>query len=223
MTTSLPGYGRSVERRPPNDPSIGHLAEAIEAVAREAGGPVHLVGHSFGGLVAVAVAIRGTVPLASLTVLEAPAIELLREHGEDAHYSAFREMSSGYFAAFDSSDREAIAHMVDFYAGPGTFRSWPYRVRDYAMETTAVNVRDWESAFALPMKNTLAEIRVPTFVAWGGNSHPAIQRANTLLAAGIAGSTATAIPGAAHFMISTHPLESAGLIAKHVTSVPSGR
>jgi pimeloyl-ACP methyl ester carboxylesterase len=38
---------------------------------------VHLVGHSFGGLVALAVALRKRVALASLAIVEAPAAELL--------------------------------------------------------------------------------------------------------------------------------------------------
>jgi pimeloyl-ACP methyl ester carboxylesterase len=222
VTTSLPGYGASAERRPPDDPAIAHLAEALEEVVARADAPVHLVGHSFGGLVAVAVAMRGRASLASLTVLEAPAIELLREHGEAAYYGAFREMSSGYFAAFKCEDRSAIAHMVDFYGGPGTFASWPDRVRAYAMDTTAVNIRDWESAFAFPLRAALAEIRLPTFVGWSGNSHPAIQRANALLVEGISGAAFSPIPGAAHFMISTHPGETARLIASHVTRVASG-
>lgn len=216
ITTSLPGYGRSAERRPEADPSVSWLAEAIETVIDRAHGPVHLVGHSFGGLVAVSVALRRQVPLASLTVLEAPAVELLREHGEVTHYDAFRDMSAGYFAAFADGDREAISRMVDFYGGAGTWASWPERVRAYAMETTAVNIRDWASAFAFPLKDELAAIEVPTFVAWGGASHPAIRQANTLLAAGIPGARSAAIDGAAHFMISTHPRQCALLIAEHV-------
>ena len=165
VTTSLPGYGRTAERRPEDDPSIAHLAEAIEAVITHAGGPVHLVGHSFGGLVSVAVALRGKARLASLTVLEAPAIELLREHGEEAHYATFKQMSAVYFAAFAGGDSEAVTHMVDFYGGPGTFASWPERVRVYAIETTPVNIRDWATAFAFPLAAALPAIRVPTLIA----------------------------------------------------------
>ena len=51
VTTSLLGYGGTAERRSGCDPSIAHEAEIVEAVARRTGGPVHLVGHSFGGLV----------------------------------------------------------------------------------------------------------------------------------------------------------------------------
>src|SRR6187549_2658768 len=74
VTTSLLGYGGTQERRSVADTDIAHEAEAIEAVIRRAGGPVHLVGHSFGGLCALAVVLRGHVPLLSLTIAEAPAL-----------------------------------------------------------------------------------------------------------------------------------------------------
>jgi pimeloyl-ACP methyl ester carboxylesterase len=41
----------------------------LESVVRRAGSRVHLVGHSFGGLVALAVALRKQVRLASLLIL----------------------------------------------------------------------------------------------------------------------------------------------------------
>ena len=125
VTTSLLGYGGTAERRTTADPSIVHEADVVEAVIRRAGGaggPVHLIGHSFGGLVGVAVALRKRVPLASLSVLEAPAMELMRESGEDAaHYRAFRDMNAGYFAAFERGETGAIASMIDFYGGAGTY------------------------------------------------------------------------------------------------------
>jgi pimeloyl-ACP methyl ester carboxylesterase len=117
-----------------------------EAVIRKTGDPVHLVGHSFGGVVALAVAMRNRVPLASLSIVEAPAVELLRESDEHQHYRAFRQMSEAYFADFENGNQEAIASMIDFYGGAGTYASWSPRVRAYAVETTPVNILDWASA-----------------------------------------------------------------------------
>jgi len=59
VTTSLLGYGGTAERRTRDNTSISYEAAIVETVMRQAGGRVHLVGHSFGGLVALAVAIRG--------------------------------------------------------------------------------------------------------------------------------------------------------------------
>jgi pimeloyl-ACP methyl ester carboxylesterase len=216
VTTSLLGYGGTAERRTAADPSISHEAEVLESVIGRAGGPVHLVGHSFGGLAALAVALRNLVPLASLTILEAPAMEALRSDKDDHHYRAFRAMTRTYFAAFEGGDAEAIATMIDFYGGAGTFESWPPRVRAFAVKTTPVNILDWASAFGFALSAaSLARVDIPSLVVWGGASHPAVQRANARLGWSLNAATAT-IDGAAHFMIATHAVEVASRIAQHV-------
>jgi pimeloyl-ACP methyl ester carboxylesterase len=215
VTTSLPGYGRTAERRTAHDTSIARLAETVESVIAKAGGRVHLVGHSFGGLVALAVALRHRVALASLVMLEAPAMEALRE--EDAHYRAFRRMTEAYFADFAGGNREAIAAMIEFYGGAGTWASWPSRVRDYAIETTPVNIRDWASAYGFPLPAaTLSGNEIPLLVVRGGDSSAAMQRASAVLHERTRGSTLATIDGAAHFMIATHAGKVACLIAGHV-------
>jgi pimeloyl-ACP methyl ester carboxylesterase len=217
VTTSLLGYGGTTERRTARDPSISYEADVLESVIRTAGGRIHLVGHSFGGLVALAVALRNRVPLASLVIVEAPAAELLREKGEQQHYRAFRGMTEAYFAAYESGNVEAIAAMIDFYGGAGTFASWPPRVRAYAVETTPVNILDWASAYGFPLPTAaLTAIETPTLVFWGGASHPSVQRANALVSECMSRAAFATIDGAAHFMISTHANQVGRLIAQHV-------
>ena len=217
VTMSLLGYGGTTERRIAGDADISREAEILESVVRKADGRVHLVGHSFGGLVALAVALRNRVSLASLVILEAPAPEILRDRGEHQHYRAFRQMTEAYFAAFDGGNAEAIAAMIDFYGGPGTYASWPVRVRSYAVETTPVNIRDWASAYGFsPSAASLAAFQIPTLVVRGGKSNPAVQRANTLLSESMGNAALATIDTAAHFMIATHPNEVGRLIARHV-------
>lgn len=216
ITTSLLGYGATAERRSTRDASIWHEADVLEEVIRKAGGPVHLIGHSFGGLVALAVALRNRVSLKSLLVIEAPAVDLLRQNGDHAHYRAVRRMTERYFAAHAAGDAQAIAAMIDFYGGAGTFASWPARVRDYAVATTAVNILDWASAYGfVASPGALAGIEIPGLVLRGGDSHPAICHANELLAH-LTGAACITIEGAAHFMIATHAKRVARLITRHV-------
>jgi pimeloyl-ACP methyl ester carboxylesterase len=223
VTTSLLGYGKTAERRTAHDTSISHEADALEWVIRRAsGGSVHLVGHSFGGLVALAVALRNRVRLASLVIIEAPAVELLQERGEQQLYRAFRHMTEAYFAAYENGDAEAIAAMIDFYGGADTFASWPPRVRAYAVQTTAVNILDWASAYGFPLSAAaLATIEIPTLVLRGGASHPAMQRVNGLLFECMNGAGLATIDGAAHFMIATHAGKVGRLIGEHVDGVES--
>ena len=217
VTTSLSGYGGTAERRTARDASIAHEAEILETVILRAGGRAHVVAHSFGGIVALAVALRKRVTLDSLVIAEAPAAELLRSVGEQAHYQAFRAMTESYFDAFCDGDMEAIGTMIDFYGGEGTFDSWPARVRDYAVATTSVNIRDWATVYSFPLTPTLlAPIAVPALVLWGGESHPAVQHANQLLGQCLAGASCGPVDGAAHFMISTHAEDVARRVAAHI-------
>jgi pimeloyl-ACP methyl ester carboxylesterase len=223
VTTSLLGYGGTAERRTEADPDIAHEAEVVESVIRHANGPVHLVGHSFGGLVALAVALRKKAPLLSLGILEAPAQQMLPSGKEHQHYSCFEEMKAGYLKAFHAGEATAIKGLIDFFAGPGTFADWPQRVQDYAVKTTAVNLLDWASADGFPLAlASLSQLDVPTLVVWGETSHPAMKRANQLLAQRL-GASAVSMPGASHFMISTHPEQLAHLLAQHVRQTHSHR
>jgi pimeloyl-ACP methyl ester carboxylesterase len=217
VTTSLPGYGGTAERRTPGNSSISLEAEALESVIRKAGSRVHLVGHSFGGLVALAVALRGRARLASLTIVEAPAVMMLDGSGETQHIRAFGEMTARYFADFRNGKADAIEALIDFFAGAGTFASWPPRVRAYAVATTPVNILDWETAFDYPLTaEVLAQVEVPTLVIRGGESHPAMQRVNEILSwRMVRAATLATIEGAAHFMIATHAAEVARLVAQH--------
>jgi pimeloyl-ACP methyl ester carboxylesterase len=216
VTTSLLGYGGTQERRSVADTDMAHEAEALEAVIRRAGCAVHLVGHSFGGLTALAVAMRDRVPLLSLTIAEAPAPEILRHMGEQRLYQAFRTMSDAYSSAYQAGDSAAIERMIDFYGGVGTFAGWPPRVRDYASQTTPANLLDWATAYGFELTpELLAPLRIPTLVLWGEASQPAVIRANRLLGHYIPNAATAAISGAAHFMIATHAGEVAGMIAQH--------
>lgn len=224
VTTSLLGYGGTVERRSAADTSIAHEADVIEAVIRRAGEPVHLIGHSFGGQACLALAIRGVTPLMSLSVIEPTATNLLPLAGDMDLYEQVTTFRDAYFRAFESGDKEAARHVIDLHDGAGSFDALPSRVRDYVMATTATNILDWRSGLGLdaPLA-AYSGIVVPALVIRGGRGHPYIARSTEILSSAMPHASLVTIPEAAHSMITTHAAELAKLIADHVLDVKQAR
>ena len=77
LGTSLCGYGETTETRTLCDNSINHEIEILSQITASIQKPVHLVGHSFGGLVCFAAILMGKLKVKSLTTFEANPITLL--------------------------------------------------------------------------------------------------------------------------------------------------
>jgi pimeloyl-ACP methyl ester carboxylesterase len=218
VTTSLPGYGGTRDRRTAADTSIDRQSEIIEAVVRRAGGPVHLVGHSFGALACLDVALCGLLPLMSLTLIEPVAFGLLRRQGELALHEQFMAMREAYLRAFEGGDKEAARQAVDYLGGEGSFDSLSPRMRQYIVNTTATHVLDMRSQFD-PQLSAFANILLPTRVICGKHSTPSLQRSSEILTGALANASLCTIPEAGHFMPATHPTEVAERIGDHVSTM----
>jgi pimeloyl-ACP methyl ester carboxylesterase len=215
VTMSLLGYGATQERRAAADTSIDPQAEIVETVARAAGCSLHLVGHSYGGLVCLAVAMRGAVPLASLTLLEPVALGVLHQTGEFELHRQVMTMRERYFRAFEAGHKDAASRVIDFFIGEGTFGGLPQRMRDHIVATTPTHFLDMQSVFDPPLA-AYAKLALPTLVIRGEHTHPALSRSAETIARAMPNGSLATVPGASHFMTSTHPGEVAGLVADHV-------
>ena len=223
VTTSLLGYGGTEERRTATDASIERQAEIVEAVVRHTRGAVHFIGHSYGGLVCLAVAIRGIAPLASLTVVEAVAFGLLRHTGQAgdlALYQQFITVRDAYFRAFEDGDKEAARAVVDYLGGGGSFDALPPRMRDYIVATTPTHVLDIRSGFDAPL-SAFADISLPSLVVRGEHGIPAVARSAEVLSSSLPNASLVTVAGARHFIMATHAGELARLIGDHVSKAAS--
>jgi pimeloyl-ACP methyl ester carboxylesterase len=213
VTTSLLGYGRTQEMRPDGNSTMAQQVAVIDAIIDRMGAAPHVVGHSFGGLAALVHALTGRHRPASLSLVEANPLGLLRVTGDDEHYDQFGRMTERYFAAFAAHEPESARYVIDFYGGAGAFDALPRPVRSYVVATTPVNVRDWSSGTPFePTADALRSIAVPTVVVRGERSHPAMLRIAERLAGSIPNARLVTVEGGSHFLPSTHPNEIAALI-----------
>ena len=100
LGTSLCGYGETTETRTLYDNSINHEIEILSQITASIQKPVHLVGHSFGGLVCFAAILMGKLKVKSLTTFEANPITLLEEKtysDSEKHVKSVRTSSDNTF------------------------------------------------------------------------------------------------------------------------------
>jgi pimeloyl-ACP methyl ester carboxylesterase len=217
VTTSLLGYGSTPDTRPDGNATMAQQVELIDRIIDRMGASPHVVGHSYGGLCALAHTLTGQRRPRSLVLVEANPLGLLRAVGDMEHYAMFESMTRRYFDDFARGDAEAARHVIDFYGGQGTFDSMPPKVRSYVVATTAVNIRDWSSGTPFePNKETLRSIGIPTTVVRGGDGHPAMRRIAELLHDSIPAARLVTIEGGSHFLPSSHAAEIAAAVRQQV-------
>ena len=133
-TPNLPGYGGSA---PAPTPGLAGDAQVIGALIDRIGTPVHLVGHSYGGALALKLASSRPDAVRSLTVIEPVAFHLLRR-GTEADRRLYDDvMWLGAAMDPDSGEGARIAGMrrfIDYWNGPGAWARSSPALRDFFLK-----------------------------------------------------------------------------------------
>jgi len=173
--------------------------ELIEALDLRA---IHLVGLSLGGWVAAELAVRNASRLASLTLMDAPGIDVPGVARLDlATLSAEAAVRANYFDQ-DFADR-AVA-------------------RNLAPENTAIRLANERTVEKLArarrfhdpqLQRWLHRIRIPTLIVWGENDRILPPAYGEAWHRAIAGSRLALVPRCGHLPIQEKPEEFAALVA----------
>ena len=127
-------------------PQVGDFSFAddvafVEALLAEHA-PVHLVGHSYGGVVAARAAFNQRDKLASLTLIEPSCFHLLGKSG--AHFEEIMALRNGGLAFAAKNDPAGQArHFIEYWMGPQAWVTMPER-RQAAILTSLKRLdADW--------------------------------------------------------------------------------
>jgi pimeloyl-ACP methyl ester carboxylesterase len=130
VAPNLFGYGETTAWPGTRRQNLEDQAGLIVALCEEVGGPVHLVGHSFGGAVALkAAAILGS-RVASLVMFEPMLAYLLAQNDRHDAYREARELADHVTACASTGNWDvAAARFADYWLGDGAWAGMPEKRR----------------------------------------------------------------------------------------------
>ena len=214
ISPNLPGYGATT-RPPVGLPSdSGHAVRLIEALLDGMKPPAVVAGHSYGGVVALLLALRGTVKPGALALFEPVAVPLLAAVGETAAFASAQALFDDYRAAFEAGDRLAVRKMIDYWFGTGAYDQLPALAREYLVSYTSNNIDDVTATFRDTYSvDALRRLTVPTLVAYGARSPETMVKIVQAIAALVPGARLERIEDANHALTTTHADLVAAMIA----------
>lgn len=219
LAVDLYGSGRS-PRWPDDRPlSLADEVALLEPVLAAAGDGFHLVGHSYGGAVALKAALAAPGRLRSLVLYEPVLFSLLL--AEDPAQPAAREIAAvrdDTVAALAIGNSHASgARFLDYWMGPGSWAAMPEPRRQAVATAMGAVTAEWHAAFteATPL-SAFASLDVPTLCLTGADSPRASRGVTRLLTKVLPRVTGVEIDGVGHMGPVTHPERINALIERHL-------
>jgi len=206
ISIKLPGHSGMPDPEDFAEPTLETEFAVIEAaIAELTDQPVHLVGHSYGGVVALALAMKGSVAIERVTLFEPVAVSVLVAAGEGDANQQLQAFLQGYREAARAGEMHACARVIDFWGGEGSFAALPAALQDGMVPYTDNNLRHWQ--LCLGQRYTMADygqLTLPVALVCGGDSNTIAQTISRQLHQHLPNSRYQEIVGASHFMVTTH-------------------
>lgn len=214
VAPDMPSHGRSADWDEVSDFNDTVFENSLGALS---GPPMDVIGHSFGAVTALRLAVTHPEKIRSLTVIEPvffavaqqDAPETLSKH--DAHAKPFLD-------AMQAGDYETAARAFNrmWSTDAPKWDTLPERTR--AAMTRAIHVVPdthtflYDDSCGMLNAGALDACTIPTLIMRGQHAHPAIIATNEGLARRMPNATQSVIEGAGHMAPISHPAEVAAAV-----------
>jgi pimeloyl-ACP methyl ester carboxylesterase len=208
LSPDLAGSGNSPPWPAERELTLADEVAMLEPAFEAAGESSHLIGHSYGGAVAVRAALTYPGRFRSLVLIEPVLFGLLLT--EDPGQSATREIVAlchhtrvaVELGALDS----AAERFIDYWMGPGTWAGMPPPRRVTVAQAMRSVRNQWSAIFAeaAPL-SAYASLDLPTLYLVGSQSPASVRSVARLLTQALPDVTTAELEGAGHMAPVTHP------------------
>lgn len=210
VSIDMPGHGRSG----PQDPSVSwqtQVTNAAIALLDAGNAPADLVGHSFGGTVAIRIAVERPDLVRSLTLIDPVFFSAVIDAGRsevDDHFGPHR----AFYALLDSGDLDGAARRFSsLWDADVDWDKLPEKLRAYQTERIMMIREGGKSLMANGPDHIhisrVAGIKVPVLLIEGAKTDQVIAAVQEELARAMPQARRVVIAGAGHMVPITHPLE----------------
>ncbi|HEY9037913.1 MAG TPA: alpha/beta hydrolase [Roseovarius sp.] len=205
----LPGHGRSAEWDGRGEMSA--VCTAIAADFAQADGPVDVIGHSFGGVVALRLAVERPDLVRSLVMIEPVFFAAGLRTQPDACAAHLAEQRR-LVAAMEAGDlAEAARNFIGQWGGGRPWDSFSAerqaRIAQQMPLIAAVGPALYDDVAGLLEPGVLEAVDIPVLLLEGSDAPQIIPAINAALAARLPRARHGVIGGAGHMSVATHPAQ----------------
>jgi pimeloyl-ACP methyl ester carboxylesterase len=215
------GYGESAPWHGGGRLTLAVEAELVRAFARRQGRPLHLVGHSSGGAVALRAAALWPELVSSLVLIEPAAFHLLRDEPRDAGlYREIREVGDAVAHSLVRGDfTTGLGCFVDYWSGRGTWAKLAEDKRGALLRGIGRVALDFTATLEEPMRAAdCRRITAATLLLCGERAPATTRRIASILERVLPDVRRQVVRGAGHMLPLSHGESVGDAVAAHLAA-----